>query len=156
MWSHNNGQTPERKVRLQIKQNCGSEGGRFETPCQEGLLVGLSPSLVVAEYPLKLTLPLVIFIHNINSSVGCMVSFTCERCNMSSMMVAALKIEVNFYSLLSSLKYRCSFLFLTLLAFGSTSWWTDEVANPGRPTDPRSWKHLERKCCLEWSWTAPH
>ena len=115
---------------------------------------GLSLSLVVAEYPLKSTLPLVICIHNINSSVGCMVSFTCERCNMSSMMVAALKIEVNFNSLLSSLKYRCSFLFLTLLAFGSTSRWTDEVANPGRPTDPRSWKHLERKCCLEWSWAA--
>ena len=58
----------------------GSEGHRFQTRSQQGL--------IVLESPLKCTLPPVICIHTINSCVTCIgwlfICFTSERCNMSS------------------------------------------------------------------------
>ena len=58
----------------------GSEGHRFETRCQQGLFV--------LKHALKCTHPLVICKHNYNSfarSIGWLnISFTCDRCDMSS------------------------------------------------------------------------
>ena len=62
------------------QRRSGSEGHRFVSWCQQGLFT--------VESPLKCTLPLMIWIHNINSCVRCIgwlyICFTCERCDMSS------------------------------------------------------------------------